>query len=71
MTTKVVQIAIERGTTLEGNDITALWALTEEGDIFCQVRGKWEHVRGPEITKEFFAYKVAQANREAKIRKGP
>lgn len=44
---KVIQIAIERGEDISGNAITALWALTDDGQIFVRVKGKWTKVDGP------------------------
>jgi hypothetical protein len=46
---KIIQIAIERGEDLDGTTVTALWALSNDGRIFVQVRGKWEQQDGPAL----------------------
>jgi len=47
MSDRVVQIAIERGHDVDGAEVTALWALTEAGRIWVEVRGTWTEQQGP------------------------
>jgi hypothetical protein len=44
---KVIQIAIERGKGFDDVELTYLWALCDDGQIFVQIRGEWEKIEGP------------------------
>jgi hypothetical protein len=44
---KVIQLAIERGQDVDGIEITCLWALTDDGRIWVQIRGEWVEQEGP------------------------
>lgn len=49
MKPKIIQIALERGKSFDGVELTYLWALSSDGRIFVQIRGEWQEQDGPKL----------------------